>query len=461
MPLLFGAVHPIVQGLYTALILVGCGGWLLLNADNIPAGVIRSRLNLVFLIFLAWLLFTAIPLPMGVVELLSPARAASLAAVNQLAGTEIRSAALGYNPMAALRSMIFLFALLLYGLCLRVMLQHDSSFLRQLLYTCIGLGVFEAAYGMMQVLNPHIGILWLSATSHYEGMAKGTIIYKNQYASLLNMCWPMAVGAALLLFKNSSPAAKKKHHKLRRSIIEQLKTRNIQGALLLFLAAFIMMAVLFSQSRGGTIAMALVLVLLLVLLPMERGNRLRLALALAGLIAVYGSAIGFSSIVERFLDIGESGTNRLNIYLSSLPMLGDHLLTGIGLESYRLLSPVYLKNFPEKILFDRAHNEYLELTIELGLPVAACFFAALFTAMVLWARRLRAVGRQAFDRLRSAPLVALVCYCAMIGFLVHGVADFGWRLPANLVYAVILIALIGNGTAPGRNSMPVEAGSGT
>ncbi len=30
-PLLFGAVHPLVSGIYVCLMLVGCGGWLLLT----------------------------------------------------------------------------------------------------------------------------------------------------------------------------------------------------------------------------------------------------------------------------------------------------------------------------------------------------------------------------------------------------------------------------------------------
>jgi hypothetical protein len=30
----------------------------------------------------------------------------------------------------------------------------------------------------------------------------------------------------------------------------------------------------------------------------------------------------------------------------------------------------------------------------------------------------------------------------LVGFLAHGLVDFGWRLPANLVYAATLLAII-------------------
>ncbi len=449
-PLLFGAVHPIVQGLYTAMILIGCGGWLLLNAASIPPELVRSRWNLVFLVFLGWLLLAAVPLPLGVLEILSPTRAASLVRINELAGTDIRAAALGYNSLAALRTTIFLFSLLLYGLCLRVLLERDRSFLLALIFTCVGLGVFEALYGMLQVLNPRLGVLWLTS-SQFKGMATGTIIYKNQYASLLNLCWPLAVGAALIFFQRERDRGIKKKKKTKASLVNKLKTKNLQGTILLFLAALIMMAVLFSQSRGGTISMALILILLLVSLPLEKKNKIRLAGSLALMIMAYGSIIGFSSIIDRFLKIGESGLNRLTIYTASLPMLRDHLLTGIGLESYQLLSPVYLKNFPEKILFDRAHNEYLELAIELGLPMAAALFTALLTAMALWTKRLKQWRGRSISQLSPATLIALVSLCALAGFLVHGIADFGWRLPANLLYAVTLAALVGHGTGKGAD----------
>ncbi|MCI5189274.1 MAG: hypothetical protein D3905_05645, partial [Candidatus Electrothrix sp. AS4_5] len=42
--------------------------------------------------------------------------------------------------------------------------------------------------------------------------------------------------------------------------------------------------------------------------------------------------------------------------LSSLPMLRDHLFVGTGIGAYIFLSPIYLKQFPENIAFDRAHK---------------------------------------------------------------------------------------------------------
>jgi len=204
MPLLFGAAHPIVVGMYTAFMHVVCGGWLLLNSRQLPAQIFNSRWIIFILLFIGWIIFTSIPLPISLLEILSPARASSLQSVNQLAGTEIRWAPLNYYSSAGLMTGLFLFGLLFYSCTLSVLLNADRFFLNKIIYTCIGLGVLEAGYGLLQVFNPHLGVLWVSDVQHGKGAARGTIIYRNQYASLLNMCWPLAIGAALLRFKKTT-----------------------------------------------------------------------------------------------------------------------------------------------------------------------------------------------------------------------------------------------------------------
>jgi O-antigen ligase len=122
-------------------------------------------------------------------------------------------------------------------------------------------------------------------------------------------------------------------------------------------------------------------------------------------------------------------------------MLTDHWATGIGLGSYTLLSPLYLKGFPD-VHFQHAHNEYLELAIELGIPVAALFFSWLGFALCIAGKKLFARINSPASEIRSADIVGGAAFCALLGFFIHGTADFGWRLPANLFFAVTLAALM-------------------
>ncbi len=83
-PLLFGAVHPIVQSVYVCLVLVGLGGWLLLRRAESTS--ITWRWLLPVVILLAWAAVQSLPLPILLVELLSPARAERMRQVALLAG---------------------------------------------------------------------------------------------------------------------------------------------------------------------------------------------------------------------------------------------------------------------------------------------------------------------------------------------------------------------------------------
>jgi O-antigen ligase len=204
-----------------------------------------------------------------------------------------------------------------------------------------------------------------------------------------------------------------------------------------------LLAVLFSLSRGGILTMLLVALLLLVILPFSKRWKLGFLALFAVLIAGYGSLLGLDLLFARFGSLDNSGAVRLQLYLASLPMLAEHWLTGIGLGSYTLLSPVYLKGFPAHILFDRVHNEYLELLIELGIPAASLLFIWMLVGMGRLATGLiSSTGRQVNDpAARDRLILGTAAFCGLIGFFIHGMVDFGWRLPANLVYATTLLAI--------------------
>lgn len=453
-PFFFGAVHPVVTGIYTSFIILTSGGWLLLNSKHLSNSRLFSVGHILFFFFIFWIIASIIPIPMSWLKLLSPVRASFLQAANQLAETDIHYASSGYNSNSVILTASFLIALYLYALSLTILLKADRSFLEKLLLTCIGVGILEAVYGLLQATNSHLGVLWLSDIRQFKGMARGTIIYKNQYAALLNMIWPLAVGAALLRFKavprkKNIPLKKKNNNKRRRtkkrSATDYIVNRRLRGSLLLFFASIIMLAVLFSQSRGGVISMALILSILLVTLPVSPKNKLLLSGFLVIITILYGSIIGFTSVLERFMLIQQGGQIRFNIWSSSLPILRDHLLVGTGIGSYIFLSSAYLKQFPENITFDRAHNDYLEFAIELGLPLALFFFCTLSVFLFLQIKKIWPYTKKKLYKLPSPTVISLVSIAAIIGFIMHGTVDFGWRLPANLLYFATLFILFQHG----------------
>lgn len=436
-PLIFGAVHPIILGCYVAVMLIGCGGWLLLNPKKLQL-YCPSFWIIVPLILVMYFILQSMPLPIDWVEFISPFRAERVRMVNELAGTEQQRISISDNGIIGFYRSFFLLSLIFYYVALRRLLDISQKFYFTLVMCLIGVGTFEALYGLAQFVNPQIGILWLSIKTR---AAYGSIIYKNQYASLLNMIWPLAIASGSLFYMKRSRDDRRPGVQNRlRIVADKISTTKIQSPLLIFAGGIMILAVLFSLSRGGILAMIFTALCLILFLPFSRGGKTGFLVVFLCLIAGYGSLLGLDTLLARFDTLDASGAARIDIYLSSLPMLVDHWLTGIGIGSYSLLSPVYLKGFPANFHYDRAHNEYLELLIELGVPVATLLFSWMLFGLIKLGLRLSSAMNQAnIDHSRIIPGVA--AFCGLVGFLVHGVADFGWRLPVNLVYSVTLLAL--------------------
>lgn len=361
--------------------------------------------------------------------------------VNTLAQTRVTTASISDNGIVGMQGAVFVFSLLLYYCVLTTLLKRNRKIVKGLLYVIAAVGLFEGVYGLLQVMNPHMGILWLPVTS--QGAAHGTVIYKNQYASFLNMCWPLALAGGIIFLESVKDTVKERSGKSRLQHFSQSFSQlNMQVPFFFFAAGIMILAVIFSFSRGGILTMLLLIVFLNLFMPCSRKIKLALTVLLIVFLGGYGSLLGLDEVFTRFATIDDSGLTRFHIYLSSLPLLFDHWLTGIGLGSFPLLSGVYLKEFPENILFDRVHNDYLELAIEVGLPLALLFFGWLLSGILVTGRKLVQKSRVLHAKNRTSLIVGCAAFCSLLGFLVHGLVDFGWRLPANALYAVTLVALI-------------------
>ena len=441
-PVFFGSTHPLVQGLVAGLLLLygAVAVW------RIPLQLSSMRAkNILWFFLFFWVLLQSLPLPLAWLHLFAPVRAYWLEALNSLAHTELRFAAISYLGAASLFHLaLYASVAALYFLARTVFAGKDGRFHHRLVcMVLVCAGILEAIYGIFQFINPKLGVLWLPIPSR---AAHGTIIYTNQYGALLNLCWPQAWGLALYYLHRAQPPvirpSKQGEHKepFYKKMFEACAMPKETYAL--FMAAALMMAaVLFSLSRGAMLSLAIIWIILQVLMPVPSRKRLAVLTLFLGFFLVLGLFLDFSVIWKRFGTIEDSGLTRLQLYAASLPLLSDHWLAGAGLGAYSLLSPLYLKHFPGTIHFDHAHNEFLELGIEAGLPVTIIAVSAIvfFLARSFgWISRIR--QKEYVHQSRIAAGIA--AWCALLGFFLHGTVDFGWRLPVNLFYAAILLAQV-------------------
>ncbi len=435
MPLVFGAVHPAVLSFYTCLLLLGCGGWLLWGQSQLE---FPSRWLWVPCLTILFLFLQSVPLPFAVVSYLSPVRAENLLRVKTLAGASIDYCSLGSDPVAAIQQVFFLAGVLLYYVTLKGILRQDRKALRLIVYCLIFIGAIEAVYGFLQFVRPHLGVLWLPLPGGRA--AHGTIIYKNQFASFMNLLWPLSVSlCAVFLLRKKDTEFFRQHHS--KNIVKTALRGRTGAVLLFFLACFMVLSVLLSLSKGGILSMLFLVFLLIIFLPFARKAKWLFGGVFVSVLGVYLYLIGIDSVINRFFSLGRSSAVRMELYLKSLPVLWDHWWTGVGLGGFTHLSPVYLKGFPAGVHFYRVHNEYLELLIELGGPLGVLFFAWLLAGMlslIIQIYRAKKYNTRSADSI----ILSIAALCALVGFLLHGVIDFGWRLPAALFYAVTLLGII-------------------
>jgi O-antigen ligase len=369
--------------------------------------------------------------------------------VNQLAGTDLQRISLSESGILSMYRSFFLLSLLFYYICLKELITHNQKVFFMLFVCIIALGMFEALYGLVQFVKPQMGILWLQIKGR---AAHGSIIYKNQYASLLNMIWPLAFAGGISYFL--APFDIRRNQGARRRMkdtIYQLSATRIRAILLIFASVIMVLSVLFSLSRGGILSMVAVIFLLAVLMPFSKLKKTIFFVFFVILIAGYGAILGLDTIITRFDSIGSSGGTRLDLYMLSLPIIADHWLTGIGLGSYTLLSPIYLKGFPFNLHYQRVHCEYIELFIELGIPMATLLFVWMISGVYKLSKQLYNGHLSAIADRRKIVL-GIAALCSLLGFLTHGFVDFGWRLPANALYAVTLVAFITASCQPDRSN---------
>jgi tetratricopeptide (TPR) repeat protein len=118
---------------------------------------------------------------------------------------------------------------------------------------------------------------------------------------------------------------------------------------------------------------------------------------------------------------------------ASLGLIGDYPLLGSGAGSFQY---VFMKYQPETLQgwFRQAHNDYLNLLCDIGLMGAVLVLVAVALAVrrILAARRTRRMNRR---WMLGAGLAAV------LGLLLHALADFNFQIPALAMHWSFILGL--------------------
>ena len=138
--------------------------------------------------------------------------------------------------------------------------------------------------------------------------------------------------------------------------------------------------------------------------------------------------------MERLEDeVSENRMNRLAIWRSTIGLIEDYPVTGVGFGAYAAAIPKYVPRAGNWRM-EQAHNEYLEILANGG-----------SIALLLFAVSAYFVFRRSMAHFRSEdPLIRSSCFGALIGMLgvlIHSTVDFGLHIMINGLVLMVLIVI--------------------
>jgi O-antigen ligase len=386
---------------------------------------------LLWLPWLAWVLFQTLPLPEGRLAAWSPQALLVHNAAVPASGEALDT--LSIMPGATLEA--WHLSLGYFALYLVVALScRDRSRRRLVAGVLVLSGLVQAVYGSLMTLSgAEIG--FLAHKVFYRGYATGTFVNRNHLAAYLELT--SAVGLGLILADLRGGGAGDWRLRLSNWIELAFSTKlRVRIAL-----AVMVIALVLTRSRMGNTAFfaALSVTGLAWVLLRERRLFLRALLLFASLLAVDTLIVsrwfGLEQVVSRIESTRLEQEERPLVYAELPQLLAQYRATGSGLGSF---AQAFMPHRPAQMrgYYDHAHNDYMEFLVEAGVPGLA-FLLLLAGAHLLHALR---VAWKRDDRLPQGICVGFVM--ATLALAVHATVEFNFQIPAIAASYVALMGLV-------------------
>lgn len=208
----------------------------------------------------------------------------------------------------------------------------------------------------LQALEPGTKVFFLFDLPKVWWVPYGPFPYANQYAAFIELLLPVALYSALA----------------------ERKWRTFW-----VLAVAVMYAsVIASASRAGFVLTTLELLVVPLIIKRTQGISSHVlkttGILFSGLFIMLALAAGPATLLDRFLRPDPYAARR-EFVASSLSMIRDKPLLGVGLGNWSTAYPGYAV-FDDGLFANQAHNDWVQWTVEGGLPLLA-----IMLTLAIWA----------------------------------------------------------------------------
>ena len=377
----------------------------------------------VLVLFGAWLAYTGlmlVPLPVALVELLSPKTAQLYQATEFLVGERDWIPLSLYAHGSAVAWLKSLAYILIF--CLLLLLVNSRHRLYQLMGVLVYCGLAQAVYG------------GLTSMASMNQFATGTFVNRNHLAGYLEIT--LAIGIGLLIAQLGGREA----HEWRQFVRNILQLMLSPKMRLRVYLAIMVIALVLTHSRMGNSAFFTSLMITGVIgLILSRHAVRSMVILFVSLIVIdifiVGTWFGIERVAERIQQTtAESEVARTSVDSYAIEIWRDYPVFGSGAGTFEYMLPMYEQG-DLNIFYDHVHNDYLEIALENG-----TLGFVLLAASVLWTVviALRAQYCRHDPLMRGASFAAIM---GIISIMIHSTVDFNLHIPANAAMFMVLMAL--------------------
>ncbi len=380
-------------------------------------------------LFLLLILFELIPLPSGILKIVSPRTFALRSGLN----LEPSASRFPLSFFPLLTQIEFFKWLALGGLFIfllgwRPLGQSDRT-KKHLLVAVMTAGVLESLYGMFEFFSGHRHILNLPAEAMVSSVT-GTFINRNYFAGYLLMVIPLSVG-----FLFSREAARTGRYRGWRHWLSSLDGKTL---LIGFSVIVMILGLLFSASRMGIVSLLLSfsLISLFFRSPWKERTFSRGSILILGLAILWAAWIGLDTVISRFFTASEGLKGRWAFWVNTFQIFKDFPLFGSGLGTFVQIFPMY-RSFHITGLVSHSENDFLQLLSEVG-ALGTGLLAVLFF-FLLW---------KVFSGIRALTVgeptryIALGGLVGILALMFHSLVERNIQVPANAFLYTFMFALV-------------------
>jgi len=440
----------------------------------------QSKILLILLcLFLASILFQTIPLPSGMIKILSPktyelrhqlspanilsplAHSSSPVFIDQIdqktrqtrrpdrpddqtdqTDQTTRQTILSHNPLPMYYPISFLpfatlieffkwftlagfFIFLLHG----NLLDNAHGIAKSFIVVVMLVGILESFYGMLEFFSGHGHILYLEGAGLVSSVT-GTFINRNYFAGYLLMVIPLSMG--FLFSREAGQTVRFRGWRHRLSSLDG-KTFLIGFGVILMILGLI-----FSASRMGIVSLLISfsLVSLLFRNPHTGQRFSKTPILIFGLALLWAAWLGLDAIISRFFTASEDFKMRWLIWVNTFQIFKDFPLLGSGIGTFAQIFPMY-RSFHIRGLVTHAENDFLQLASEAGLiGISLLFILFLFLLYNV------SSGIRSLSPGEPPRYIALGGLVGVLALMLHSIVERNIQVPANAFLFTFLWALI-------------------